>query len=123
MNTKFLSNLLGTLLLLLLFSCGSGNINYYDAGKVAKGTKYNDLIQRYSNSYIEAKELLLAETNEKYKFVYCSREIGQGVYDLFVFAFKNDELYFWGNLDDFKTSDDLLNNSLGKLASDYWEQR
>lgn len=40
-------------------------------------------------------------------------------YDLFAFAFKEDKLLFWGNIDDFKRCDDNEINILGKEISFY----
>jgi hypothetical protein len=41
-------------------------------------------------------------------------------YDLVVFAYKNNKLYCWGNIDDFKRSDDQVANEIGTEVSNFW---
>lgn len=122
--------LAGALLFLLLGSCSHPLIGYNTAGKLNKNEDYKSVVEYLDRDPVLEKELAMQGSNDKFKVLIYKRwvqtyAIGYDFwytdkYDLFAFAFKNDKLYFWGNLDDFKRADDDVANGLGALISETW---
>ncbi len=122
------------LVFLFLSSCSEPlpppRIGYKELGKITKNDDYKKVTEYLNREPIIEKEILLGSTNERYKFLVYKRWIQtyasifglfySAKYDLFVVSFKNDKLFFWGNLDDFKRSDDETVSNLGVMISEAW---
>ncbi len=122
--------LAGTFLLFLLGSCTTPIIGYNTAGKLNKNEDYKSVVAYLDRDPVFEKELTLQGSKDKFKVLIYKRWIQtyalgfnflySDKYDLFALAFKNEKLYYWGNLDDFKRTDDDVANGLGVLISETW---
>ncbi len=118
------------MLILLLDSCSKPRIGYANAGTFTKGDLHKNVMETLNRDPKIEKEVIVKSTNEKYKVSFYKRWVQtyegeytiffRDKYDVFVFAFKDDKLYFWGNIDDFKRSNDPITNELGVLISNVW---
>ena len=111
-------------------SCGPPIIGYNTAGKLNKNEEYKSVMAYLDQDPVIEKETMITGSTDKFKVLIYKRWImtyGSGYsffnsdkFDLFVVSFKNDKLFFWGNLDDFKRTDDTLINNLGTFVSETW---
>ncbi len=116
--------LLPLLCSIFLISCQNADITFNDLNSLKYG-------EEYSNSILKSKthiyNLQLEEKNDIIAvYVYrhivgensidiLDREIG---YEICAAAFRNNKLFFWGTIDDFKRNDIRLIRNIGELVSD-----
>ncbi|MCX6147119.1 MAG: hypothetical protein NTW25_07685 [Candidatus Kapabacteria bacterium] len=117
--------------LISLASCKSTlRIGYETAGLFKKGDSYSKMQDTINKEPYLEEEVVLKRTNEKFKVTFYKRWIqtytgensffSRDKYDVFVFTYKNEKLYFWGNIDDYKRSNDKTVNELGLIISEIW---
>ncbi len=124
---------IGLFLSITFISCSSvPAIGYNTAGNLTKNEELSSVKAYLNQEPVITKELVLPGSTDSYKVLIYKRWImtygfgsfyalfNTNKFDLFVFSFKNDKLHFWGNLDDFKKSDDTAINTIGTFVSDTW---
>lgn len=91
---------------------------------------FNEVNEKLDFSKAKQIEVVDSDNSNRFKILICERSVrlktnsyiffGKAEqYDFFVYAFLNESLYFWGNLDDFKRCDDDKINTLGIKISNY----
>lgn len=107
---------------ILLSSCGSSkgaDVYHRDFNIDKFGTDYSRSVYRLKEP---VTVLDMMNQNDSFKvYVYNKIELvmqGAFTYNFCAVAFKNNKLFYWGDLDDFKKEQDPLIQMLGEKATD-----
>lgn len=136
MKSRIYSSLILFFTAIFLGSCsyfsnyGKLPVNYSTASKVRMNDSFNEVNEKLDFSKAKQIEVVDSDNSNRFKILICERSVrlktnsyiffGKAEqYDFFVYAFLNESLYFWGNLDDFKRCDDDKINTLGIKISNY----
>ena len=135
LKKKYIGVVVCCLIVSLFASCGTAPviIGYDAAGKLNMNEEYATVRGYLSREPVVERVIEIKGKSDQFRVLLYRRWIrttdswvslfSPDKYDLFAFTFKNNKLYFWGNVDDFKRSDDATANDLGDAISELWRNQ